>query len=69
LIAPPFTVSKEAIEALSNDFKFVEADEFKADLLVKNKEDKEEEITLLYLPRLKGLGELAAYASDKVLCF
>ena len=37
LIAPPFTVSKEFIEAITTDFNFSESDEFKETLLLQKK--------------------------------
>ena len=65
LIAPPYTVSREAIEALSTEFKYDEAPEFKKDLI----QGKGDEIKLLYLSSLKGLAEYAESHTEKLYYF
>lgn len=59
-------MSKEAIEALTNEINFIESEEFNESLILKDKNKKSEgadQINLIYLPRLKGLHEFAV--SDK----
>jgi hypothetical protein len=70
LIAPPYTISDLAIEALKNEpnIIFEEASEFKRELTL-TKEGREKDVTILYLCSLKNIAELAESHTEKLYYF
>lgn len=68
LIAPPFSLSKGAIESLKNDFNFKEAGVFKKKLIEKQRMQTDK-VTLVHLPSLKGLAANAESHTEKLYYF